>query len=325
MKAVFRQVHVYDLEVRSKKKGATLPSLVDLITVLESRRAAGLAFMSVSNGDIHITIGDIALDSTQQTVTVLVRYSDRHAADSVYSDIRANSFKAHPKSNGEGGETGCHVFISTAEEVNSPNTYTCVIEKVPNITKDVVRRLFNNIFRDEYGVNPNFFTYPSPTGQRVKTGGIAMDRCLPRVEIEARPSEQFASDIQRGRLTGITLVKSVTKTPIGGVPYIIKSEATLKLEVDHGSVIGNMHRGIKKAIASQASSYPVAKVALKLPDRKKSVTVKLDTRTGSPLGDLYIKTIDVLNISPPMAQSSRSIAPQLDGRVLPLLIAERDI
>lgn len=325
MKATFRQVFVYNLDVFSTKKNAVVPTMADLASIIDRRRLAGRAHLSIAGGDADLTIGDLVIDPSDQTMTILFRHSDKHAADSVYSNIAADSFTSHAKANGEGGETGCHIFASLAPERGSVDRYTCVVEKVPNIDITLIRRFLSGIIHDEYNEDSSSFSYPSPTGQRTRAGTLAQERCLPRFDIEGQPSQHLARDVQQGRLTGITLTRAVTKTSIGGVAFLKKKEATLKIEVDQGSLSSNIWADVKKALAAEAATYPQATVGIRLPGRSKTVSVKVDSATGSPLTDLYVKSHDVWNINPPMAQSAKKVVKSLSDRVLPLLLGERTI
>lgn len=325
MKAKFRQVFVYSLDVEAGRSGASLPTMTDLITVLDRRRLAGQAHIPIQSGDVEVILGDVVIDHANQHATLLIRQSDRHYADSVYSNFGAGVFRTHTKVTGEGGETGGHAFISLAPEQGIPNRYTCIVEKVPGLDVTLMRRLLNRILHGEYDDDPTAFSFPNPAGARTRAGTVRIDRCLPRMEFQARPSKTLADDVQNGRLTGITLSRAVTHTPVGGVPYITKREAFLKLDIDHNSLSGNVWGDVRKALRAEAVDYPTAQIGIRLPGRKKTVSVKVDSANGSPLSDVYIQSFDIDNISPPMAQSAQAVVPQFAARVLPLLTRERNV
>jgi hypothetical protein len=325
MKSNFRQVYVFNLDVVAQKKDAVLPGMADLVALWERQRAAGQAKMPIEKGDVNLTLAPVLIDATAQRASLLIRHSDKYAAESVYSDIAADTFTAHAKGATEGGETGIHVFISSAPERNVPGRYTCMVERVPTITVEVVRRFLNHLIRGEYTNNPVSFEYDHPAGQRTRAGTVARVRCLPRLEFEGRPSQQLARDVQQGRLTGIVLKKSVTHTPVGGVPYLTKEEATLKVRVDQGNLSSNVWGDVRRALASEAADYPTAQIGIRLPGKTRSVSVSVDSSSGAPLTRLYVQSFDIDLISPPMAQSARTIVPQFDSRVASLLDAQRNI
>ncbi len=325
MKANFRQIFVYNLDIESGKRGAVLPSMEDLIAILNRRRLDGLAHLSISNGEIDLALGDITIDDRNHQATVLIRHSDKNAAESAYSNILGNTFTAHRKNQQEGGETGVHLFISLAVERTMPNRHTCIIEKVPNIDVALIRRFLNRLIHDEYDTVPDSFTYPNPAGQRTRVGDIALDRCLPRLEFEGRPSQTLADDVEQGRLTGITLSRAVAQTPVGGVAFLRKREASLILDIDQNSLTGNIWGDVRRALRSESQEYDTAQIKLTLPGRAKSVSVKVSTATAAPLAELYIKSFDIWNIMPPMAQSSETVVPQFEARVAGVVRSERDI
>ncbi|QQV76547.1 hypothetical protein H5J25_13960 [Sphingomonas aliaeris] len=229
---------------------------------------------------------------------MLVRHSDKHSAESVYSDILSDTFTAHAKGAAEGGETGVHIFLSLAPEAAIPNRYTCIIEKAAGISVTTIRRFLNRLIHDEYDEDPTSFSYPHPGGQRTRAGKVAMERCLPRLEIDGRPSQRLADDVQNGRLTGIVLKRAVPHTPVGGVPFITQKEATLRLEIDQGHLTANIWGDVRRALAAEAGTYPSAQIGIKLPARKKTVSLEVDTATGSPLNEMYFQSFDVVNINP---------------------------
>lgn len=325
MKSNFRQVYVYNLDVVTRRKPMVLPTMDEILDVLESRRAANQAMISLTNGDAHIALGDIVRDPATQTATLLVRHSDRYSADSVNSDIAGGVFRAHPKNAGEGGETGVHVIMSTAPEAAVPGRYTCMLEKSQSINAGLVRRLINRILHDEYDASTTFFSYDSPAGQRDSNGDVVRLRTLPRIELDGQPSQTLADDLQRGRLTGITLTRAVTHTPVGGVPYLTAQEASLKIAVDQHNLGGNILGDVRKAVAAEAKNYPTALIGVRLPGRKKTVSVKINSATGQPLTEMYVKSHDIWNINPPMASSTQTIIASFVDRVRPLLIRERSI
>ncbi len=325
MKSNFRQAYVYNLDMETKRKPAVLPNMNEILDVLDKRLATGSVSITLANGDAHIELGDITRDPATQTATLLVRYSDKYSADAVYSNITSKTRRTHAKNTGEGGETSAHLVISTAPERATPGRYTCMLERSQTINASLVRRLINRLIHDEYDTNPNFFTYPSPTGQRDAAGNLTRERTLPRIELDGQPSANLAHDVQQGRLTGITLLRAETHTTVGGIPYLTKQEATVKIAVDQGNLGSNIWGDVKRAIKAEAGDYPVAQIGVQLPGRKKVVSVKVDAASGNPLTEMYVKSHDIWNISPPMAASANAVVKAFVDRVRPLLISERVI
>lgn len=325
MKGNFRQFLAYNCDVETGKKGARIPTMTELVAIWNKHLAANVATMKVSNNEATLTIGDIEVDNVNQVATFLIRHSDTNFANVVYSDIDAGTFTAHLKAGAEGGETGIHVVISTAQEAGLPNRYTCLIEKAIGLDRNMVRRILNRVLRNEHDTSPDSFAYDSPIGQRDRAGNIRRETCLPRLELEGRPSATLAQDINHGRLQAVTLKRAVPKVAVGGVPFLLKEEGTLKISIDHGSIPADVYGGIKKALKAEAKDYPIATVGFKLPNVRKTVSVKLDSNTGNPLDDLYVKTYDFAGISPPLNYSSEKIVKRLIDLVTPVIKSERCI
>lgn len=325
MKSNFRQVFVYNLDIQTQMKPMVLPSMREILEALERQRVAGRGSISLQGGDAHIMLAPIIFDNTTDSAALLFRHSDRFSADSVYSNIAGNTFRSHSKILGEGGEFGAHLVVSLKPEKGVPGRYTALLEKAPSVPPGLIKRLINRVLREEYSHNVNFFSYPSPVGQRDQQGNVVNVRALPEIELDGQPSATLAHDLQKGRLTGIVLTKAVTHTPVGGIPYLTKREATLKIVVDQKNLGGNILGDVKKAIASEAANYPTAHIGVRLPGRQKTVSVKLDSATGSPLTDMYMKSHDVTHIHPPMAASNQTVVMSFVDRIRPILINERNV
>lgn len=325
MKADARQVFVYYCDVESKKAGAVLPTMTDLVAVWDAYRRAGQASLAISNGEMNIVLGDVVIDPAMQAVTLLFRMSDKTAADVVYSDMRAGTFTTHAKRAGEGGETGVHVWISSAPERGTITRYTCVIEKSTELDRNKIRRLLNTILHREYSVNANSFEYPNPAGQRDRDGNIRTERALPRIEFLGQPSASLVNDLQNGKLTGLTLIEATPRRQIGGKPYLHMAERKVSVDIDHGNLPANIFAGIQQALRFESATYPAANITLRLPGRQKTVSVKVDSATASPLSDLYIKSFDVTGITPLLSHSAIAVVAHFNARGLPILDSERSI
>lgn len=96
MKSNFRQFFVLNCDVETTKRGAILPDMRTLMTVWRSHWQAGTAKTKIRNKEATLVIGDIVIDEPNQCATMLIRLSDTMAPESVYSDIDADKFTAHP-------------------------------------------------------------------------------------------------------------------------------------------------------------------------------------------------------------------------------------
>ncbi|MFN3523746.1 MAG: hypothetical protein ACK4YQ_15975 [Phenylobacterium sp.] len=285
---------------------------------------AGRTF-PIRRGDATLLIGDMEIDQARAVATLLVRLSDKTAPNAVYSDPQAGHFQEHVKEGNQGADVGCHVLISLAPEIGLPNTYTCAVERMPGLPSDLVRRLLSKLLNYEYRANPAFYQYPHPGGGQDRHGNPRLDRCCPHIELRGRPSDTLINDINNGHLSGVSLIRTEAATPIGGAAYLTKKASELKLAIDHNNLPANLWQGLQQAFQQNAGAYPVAKVAYRTPGSSRSVTVEIDSHNGTPLNDIYVKSFELRNIFPFLAQSTRSIVPHLRDLAIPQLVAERHV
>jgi hypothetical protein len=225
----------------------------------------------------------------------------------------------------QGADFGCHVLLSTEPEAGLPNTYTCAIERISGLPPGLAQRLLSKLLHYEYEDNEKFFTYPRPGGGVGKDGQPRTERCCPHVDLRGRPSDTLIADINAGHITGVSLVKIEPVHPLGGSAFLTRKSSELKLSIDHGNLPANVWNGLRTALIAQATEYPVAKLSYKLPNAKRTVTVEIDSQTGAPLEDLYVKMFEISNIFPFLAQSTQNIVNHLRDIATPIMISHRNV
>ena len=208
---------------------------------------------------------------------------------------------------------------------NLPNIYTCVIERVSGLPAEYVRRVLSKFLNYEFHENPASFTYPDPAGGLDRNGAPRMQRCCPHIELRGRPSDAFVADINNGRLSGITLVKTEAVTPVGGAAYLTKQTSELKLGIDHQNLPANLWNDLVRTLNRVSQDFSKAKISYALPGGKRHVTLEIETATGTIANEAYIKYFELNNIFPFLAQSAQSIVPHLRDLVIPQLVANRSI
>lgn len=305
-----RTFHIFDLELATKKEGASPPTMMEALRAWDHRRQAGATY-PVQNGDKTMLLGGVHIFEETQSAVLLVRLSDKKAPNSVYSDPEADVFNEHIKEGNVGADYACHVLVSTAAEQAQANVYTCAVERVPGIPYQLVGRLLSKLLNLEYHANNNFYKYLAPGGGLDKSGNPRMLRCCPHVELRGRPSSSLIDDINEGRLSGVTLVRTEQVAPIAGAPYLVKSRSELKLTINHDGVPAQVWNSLQHALQQNSGAYGRAKVSYRAPNSRRTVTVELDSQTGTPLSDLYIQAFDIAPIFPPLAQSTNAIVTRL--------------
>lgn len=319
-----RQFYVFDLELAARKVGATIPTMNDIVPVLQHMKDTGRTY-GIRSNTATMLIGDMEVNAAHNYVTLLVRVSDTTTPNSVYSDPIAGQFDEHVKVGNVGSDFGCHVIISTAPEQGVPNTYTCAIERVSGLAFDLVRRLLSKLLNFKYHDDPAWYSYPHPAGGLDVNGQPRMERCCPHVELRGRPSDTLINDINSGRVTGVTLVRNEPVTPIAGAPYLTRTESDLKLGIDHNNLPANLWGSLSQVFQQQSQTYNTAQVTYRVPNSKRVVTVEIDTATGQALGDMYILSFELSNIFPFLAQSAMQIVPHLCNLAVPQFMAHRTI
>lgn len=319
-----RQFYVFDLQLAARKVGATIPTMDEIVPVLQHMKDTARTYAIRSN-TATMLIGDMEVDAANQFVTLLVRVSDTTTPNSVYSDPAAGQFNEHVKVGNVGSDFGGHVIISTAPEQGLPHTYTCAIERVPGLPFDLVRRLLSKLLNFKYHDDATWYSYPHPAGGLDANGQPRTERCCPHVELRGRPSDTLINDINAGRITGVTLVRTEPVTPIAGAPYLTRSESDLKLGIDHNNLPANLWAALNQVFQQQSQDYNTAQVTYRVPNSKRVVTVEIDTATGQPLGELYILSFELNNIFPFLAQSAMQIVPHLRDLAVPQFMAHRTI
>lgn len=319
-----RQFYIYDLEIAARKKGATIPTMNDIVPVFQRMKDAGRTY-AIRAETGTMLLGDIHIDAGQQVVTFLARLSDKSAPNAVYSDPTAGQFDVLVKEENQGSDFGCHVIVSTVPEQGLPNTYTCAIERIPGLSSSLVQRLLSKFLNYEFKENATAFSYPHPAGGLTRQGQPRMERCCPHIELCGRPSDTLINDINNGKITGISLVKAEAITPIAGAAYLQKKETELRLQLDQNNLPANMWQSLVQSFQANSGTYGVAKVSYKVPGNNRTVTVKIDTNTGNPLEELYIKFFEVKNIFPFLDQSARQVVVHLRDLAVQQFVTHRTI
>lgn len=319
-----RQFFIYDLEVASAKQGAELPDMDQVCAVWKKMMDAGQT-LSIRSKTATLLLGAIEIDVTKRYATLLVRLSDKMAPNAVYSDPVGGSYEEHVKTGDQGGDLGCHVLVSLDPEKGFPNLYTCALEKVTGLSGDLVQRLLSKLLYFEWKAT-DFFTYPHPAGGLKRDKTPKTEKCCPHINLRGRASDKLATDLEKGVLTGVSLVQIYGHTPVSGAPYLTVERAELKLDIDRNSLPKqNLFDSLAAAFKSNAKNYERAKISYKLPGGRRQVSVELDSVTGSPTNSLYFLSYDLTGIFPLLANSSKSIVPHLVSAAEQQFLAHRNV
>ena len=319
-----RQFHIFDLEVAARKQGATVPTMSEIVPILQRMKDNGRTY-SIRDDSGTMLIGDLEINEKQKFITLLIRLSDKSAPNSVYSDPNLGQFNEHVKSGNVGSDFGCHVMISTAPEKGLPNIYTCAIEKISGLSFDLIRRLLSKFLHYEFDDDPQFFSYPNPAGGLDRNRQPRRERCCPHIELRGRASDSMISDINAGQISGISLIRGEPVTPIAGAPYLKKTESELKLAINHNNLPKDIWASLSKAFKKNSGTYNKAQIKYRTPQSNRTVTVQFSTSTATPLTDMYVLSFEITKIPPSLAQSAKKIVTHLMNAAVPKFLANRKI
>lgn len=321
MKRNERVVYFYDLHVKSQAKHAKVPSLNELYDVWDDVQSNGGFVLQREKGTVTYRIGDMKIENNDMLV-MLVRKCDQNAPDATYSNVNTGSFRTAPKKPDEGGDTAAHLCISLKVQTGEPDTYLCLMEGVTGLSHRHVQPLLNNIIRKVCKDDPATFKYAHPSGAKDADGNPVTTSFVPLVELKGHMAENFARDIELGKVTGVELVKQAQQTAVGGSAYLKEKESALRIEVDKKIPPKDRLENIVDAIRQKKNTYDTGRI--RFTDRDgKGHTVDIDLNSGSVDQELYIKSYKEENINPALAYSSEDIVDHFSQRLLAKLGNER--
>lgn len=321
-----RNAFVFDVFVQRLGKHAPFPPLREL--ALLWKRAADEEYppKEYESGDIRIAVGDVTLDDDAQTVSVLLRRSDKRAANATYSNLSTRKLRVIEKATDEGGEHAAHLVISLTPEAGQAQTYLGLLEGVPGLSFPTVQAVLNDVCRRACNADPKLFTYADPSGAKDKlTGQIKRKSYTPTVLFAGHPSDQFLHDIENGRLTGVSLFQTKAHKQFSASPYLTFKNHQVKLGVRPDIPKGERLAQIVAGIKGQELEFPRARISVLRPEDGRGVSIDVDTATGLPVTDGYVDSRRIGPINPLLENSSEKIVYHLDTELKKILLAERSI
>lgn len=319
-----RKFQIFDLEIKTKKNNAELPTIENILPIFQKTKE-NKTVHSLSNGKIGMLIADIKIIPEKNLIILLIRLSNQSTPDHVISNLKEGTYRKDCKQDGEGSDFCCHVIISTKQEQNLPNRYLCFVEYINSIGFNKVKSLLSKFLHYEYQKNEEFFSYPCLSGAKHKDGTPKMERCLPFIELKGRPSEELIDDLEHGTIKHISLVQTETINSLDSYPYLNDVEKKLKISTDKEKYPEILWNSLKDLFKSKSSQYNQAKIKYKKPDSNTSYTINIDTKTGNILSEYYIEYFELTGISPLLEQSSQEIVKHLIDRALPIFLKKRNI
>lgn len=322
MKRDERRIHSYDLISVARAEHARPPQMSELIDGLAQMYQRGEASHIRERGSVTYRIGDLTIDNQTQTASLLLRRCDTNAANAVYSDFATGVPRVLAKAANEGGDKAAHLVVSLVAETTKPHHYLCHLENAPGISHRLVQAIFNSILKAAIKGKHATFVYPDPGGARVKGGGLKTTAFVPSIEMAGHPSPQLVHDLERGRITNISLINTAASGLLGGNRYLVQKEERIEVTVQPNLPRQGRVGQLVNAFQTRRRDFDKAIVRFTDPDGLPR-SVKYDIDTGAPEQDKYVASYIVSGITPPMDESSVHLVPFLNTAMRTRVVAER--
>lgn len=317
-----RAAFFYDLEVTSRAEGVKLPSIEELINAAKAVADGDGLVIPVGGGKASLKIRQIAIDSSSQTATLLVVISDKTAPDAVYSDLQADQYQVHKKSRSQGNEFGAHIIISLKPVTPGSSLYMTLVEGVPGLSHSIIRRAINSYIKRYHFDNEKYFKSPLQSGAKDKHGNPLKKAFVPRLDFHGHVSQDFVYQIENGTIQGISLFQPIQGANLGGVSYLKKKEAEIKVVLEGALPSQGLWSQLKAALKQESKKTNAVKIRFKQVDGQPK-TVQIDPITGTPISQTYIKSEIYKNITPFLDNSAPQIVQHLADLLRATLIANR--
>jgi hypothetical protein len=324
MKNTERTIYIYDVKVDKRAAHALVPSLTEIAAVWQAAFNAGTASHKREKGTVVYRIGDMSINDQEGIATLLLRRSDRATPDAAYSHMGTGDLRIAGKEDEEGGDTAAHIVLSLRPEQNTPHTYLAFVEGIPRIGHHYVQSVLNGIIRSACSADKSTFTYPHPTGARLRDGSPRRDSFVPTIELRGHMADDFIADLENGTISNIQLVKQENRTPLAGNEYLAEQTSTLKVAVDKHLPRPDRWNALVRAMTSRKENFQTGRIVFQDPSQK-THTIEIDLDTGTPEQQTYVKSFVVGPIEPPLAQSTSILLPCLIGPMVEKLIADRQV
>lgn len=317
LKAHEREVMYADIIVRRRAEQAPFPPLSALVPLWERAKKDKWSPKKFEKGKVTAIIADFDQDYLEDTVTLLISIADPNASDSTYADHASRSSRTIEKTSTEGNEYSAHVVISLVERAGYPQTYSCLIERVPTLTIGRLQSILNDIIARSCKADGSLFTYKGAGGQK------KAKPYQPNVLVSLVASEDFARDIEAGTINGLKLSRpasSAAGTAMG--PFLTAKEYSLNVSVSRNIPDGERWKTIKQGLKAKSSEFAKARLYLQPPGAVSAGSVEIDTATGTLLGEAYARKRRIGPLNPLLKNGADKIVTHLEAEMLKLLKAD---
>jgi hypothetical protein len=323
LKAHSREILFCELIVKRRAQHAPYPELQKLVGLWKRAADEKLAAKLFDKGEATCIVNDVRIDNVRQIATVLLSVADKRAPDATYGDHKTRSSRTVEKKPEEGNEHSAHLVMSLTTRPGYPETYACVVERVPTLSIPRMQSMLNDVVKQYCEANPDLFSFSAVSGAKV-AGKPKTQTFIPNVILVGNPSAAFMRDIEEGRINGLKLIKPMPKQSLGSGPYLELTDHEVRVKVSKDLPKGVRWQTILDAVKTQSSAYSRAKLYLAPEGSGSATSLEFDTGTGTIIGEAYIRRQWISGIDPLLRSASPTIIDHLAVKMEGLLLKERE-
>ncbi|HKR86949.1 MAG TPA: hypothetical protein VJS38_02145 [Phenylobacterium sp.] len=318
LKAHTREVLFCDLIVKRRAQHAPFPEMSKLVALWKRAADQKLPPKLFDKGEASCIINEVRIDEARQIVTILLSVADKRAPDQTYGNHVKRSSRTVAKEADEGNEHSAHLVISLTHRPNYPETYACLVERVPTLSIPRVQSMLNDVVKRYCEIDPSLFSFNAVSGAKAKVQNF-----IPNIILAGNPSAAFQRDIEEGRINGLRLIKSMPKQSLGSGNYLELSDLEVKVNVSKLIPPGQRWATILQAVQTQKATYSRAKMYLAPAGSDSAASFEFDTDTGAIIGEAYVRRQSISNIDPVLRSATDKIVDHLAMKMVALLEKER--
>ena len=262
----------------------------------------------IANGRACIRIQDVFKNKENDTVTLLINYSDKQLSNPGFQKIHSDELRKVTKFDDEGLVFSTHITLFLKK--NLFNYYLGAVEQVPGLSKTIYMSLFNKILRDRCCTT----AFDQDKRRTVK--------CWPAIDSKILESDEFIEALNKHPLRGIELLRYDTKHIDFDKSnrYDIVSQ-NLILKPTHKS-FGKAALDFIKTCATLGTNKKYSVMKIRFNNQDGSPTSLTVGTTESDLQELYFgKKADVI-LNKQIDQCSEKIHTELMTIMASILISE---
>jgi len=313
-----RNVMFYDIFVARRAQQAPYPSLADLAALWQqAQQDSTFPAKEFEKGAVTVIIKDADHDAANETLTLLIEVSDKNAPNATYLDHGQRTGRHIPKTAPEGNGFAAHVVMSLKAETGKANTYLALIEVIPTVNARRIASVLNYVVNKMCKDTATLFTY-------VKGGGKKPIAYIPHINLGGHPSDSFYTDVEEGKIHGLQLITSQSNAPLGQSPYLTIKDYSMRVNVSKDIPQGQRWSTVFSGLQLKQADFPSARIYMQPEENGPSVSVDIDSSTGTIIGDAYIKVRRIGSINPVLETGSPdTIVPHFEQHIKDILLKER--